>query len=665
MSTASDDIVVQDREELIYLLCEAAEFEHTVMCSYLYAQWTLKRGLDEDVTPTELAAIERWRRSLAQVALEEMLHLSLVNNLLAAIGAAPHLWRPAFPVRPGHFPSGILMSLTPFGEAALDHFMYIERPEGLLIADGAGFGHATHYRRVARPDMLAPSPQDYASQGHLYHGVLEGLARLCEQLGEERVFVGHGQAQVSIEEFGLPGLFKIADLASARAAIEQIVLQGEGAPAHREDSHFARFKAIRSELGELRAARPGFEPARPVVCNPMLGNAAITRDRVHVVEPLAGKVLDLGNSIYALMIRSLSQVFAPAPLPRDLRVALAASTTVLMSTMARVAEVATRLPIDAAKDRSTAAPNFELPGSAGALVQTCAARILGERSAELGAAARRLADVVPLAEVASDLDRLAQRFEGMHLRFEEPLGDAVDRVAHLDVPATPVGVAASTAELPHAKAADTPDVAWTGSITLRFDGRRCIHSRHCVLEAPGVFRANTPGAWIHPEAASVEQCVHVAHNCPSGAITYERHDGGPQESAPSVNVVRVRENGPYAVHAQIESADAAFRVTLCRCGKSSRKPYCDGSHVAAGFVATGEPATLASQPLAERGGPLSITPVLDGPLQVAGNVEICAGTGRTVLRTQSVRLCRCGASDKKPLCDGSHARIGFRSEQPS
>jgi CDGSH-type Zn-finger protein/uncharacterized Fe-S cluster protein YjdI len=665
MSTASDDIVVQDREELIYLLCEAAEFEHTVMCSYLYAQWTLKRGLDEDVTPTELAAIERWRRSLAQVALEEMLHLSLVNNLLAAIGAAPHLWRPAFPVRPGHFPSGILMSLTPFGEAALDHFMYIERPEGLLIADGAGFGHATHYRRVARPDMLAPSPQDYASQGHLYHGVLEGLARLCEQLGEERVFVGHGQAQVSIEEFGLPGLFKIADLASARAAIEQIVLQGEGAPAHRDDSHFARFKAIRSELGELRAARPGFEPARPVVCNPMLGDAGITRDRVRVVEPLAGQVIDLGNSVYALMIRALSQVFAPAPLPRDLRVELAASTTVLMSTMARVAEVATRLPINAAKDRSTAAPNFELPGSAGALVQTCAARILGERSSELGVAARRLARVVPLLEVASDLDRLAQRFEEMHLRFEEPLGDAVDRVAHLDVPATPVGVAASTAELPHAKTADAPDVVSTETITLRFDGRRCIHSRHCVLEAPGVFRANTPGAWIHPEAASVEHCVHVAHNCPSGAITYERHDGGPQESAPSVNVVRVRENGPYAVHAQIESADAAFRVTLCRCGKSSRKPYCDGSHVAAGFAATGEPATVASQPLAERGGPLSITPLLDGPLQVAGNVEICAGTGRTVLRTQSVRLCRCGASDKKPLCDGSHARIGFRSEQPS
>ena len=656
------EIVIQDREELIYLLCEAAEFEHTVMCSYLYAQWTLKRGLDEDLTPTELAAIERWRRSLAQVALEEMLHLSLVNNLLAAIGAAPHLWRPAFPVRPGHFPADALMSLAPFGEAALDHFMYIERPEGLNIRDGAGFGHAMHYRRIARPDMLAPSPQDYSSQGHLYHGILQGLARLCEQLGEERVFVGHSQAQVSVEEFGLQGLFKITDLASAHRAVEEIVLQGEGAPAHRDDSHFARFKAIRSELGELLAARPGFEPARPVVRNPMLGATGITRDRVRVVEPLAGQVIDLGNSIYMLMIRTLSQVFAPAPLPRDLRVALATSTNVLMSTMGRVADVATRLPIDAARGGATATLNFELPGSAGALVQTCAARILGERSSELGTAARRLAHDVPLVEVASDLELLARRFEEMHLRFEEHLGQAVDRVAQLGVPATPVGVAAPTAELPHTQTADAPDVASTEAITLRFDGRRCIHSRHCVLEAPAVFLANTPGAWIHPEATSLEHCVHVAHNCPSGAITYERHDGGPQESAPSVNVVRVRENGPYAVHAQIESAAAEFRVTLCRCGKSGRKPYCDGSHTAAGFAATGEPAAIASEPLAERGGRLTIVPILNGPLQLGGNVEICSGTGRTVLRTQSARLCRCGASDNKPFCDGSHARIGFRSE---
>jgi len=135
----TEAIVVEDREELIYLLCEAAEFEHAVMCSYLFAQWTLKRGLDEDLLPAELEAIGRWRRSLARVAVEEMLHLSLVNNLLAGIGAAPHLWRPAFPVRPGHFPADVVMNLSPFGEEAIDHFLFIERPEGLAIADGAGF----------------------------------------------------------------------------------------------------------------------------------------------------------------------------------------------------------------------------------------------------------------------------------------------------------------------------------------------------------------------------------------------------------------------------------------------------------------------------------------------------------------------------------------------
>jgi CDGSH-type Zn-finger protein/uncharacterized Fe-S cluster protein YjdI len=661
----SDEIVVQDREELIYLLCEAAEFEHTVMCSYLYAQWTLKRDAAEDVTPAELAAIERWRRSLAQVALEEMLHLSLVNNLLAAVGAAPHLWRPAFPVRPGHFPADVVMDLTPFGEAALDHFMFIERPETIHIADGAGFNHAAYYRRVARPDRLAPSPQDYASQGHLYHGALQGLARLVEQIGEERVFVGHGQAQVGAEEFGLPGLFRITDLASAQRAIEQIVLQGEGAPAHREDSHFARFSAIRRELGELRAARPAFEPARPVLRNPILGDSGIAHDGERIVEPVAAQVVDLANSIYALMIRALSQVFSPAPLPRELRVALATSTTALMSAMGRVADVATRLPADAARPGATAAPNFELPGSAGQLVQQSAARILGERSAELANAARKLTRVVPLADVADDLDALARRYDDLHLRFETQLGEAVDRGARVSAPPPPAAVAASKAELPQAHSTPyVPEVVSTPSITIHFDGHRCIHARHCVVEAPAVFRGNTPGDWIHPEAATVEHCVHVAHNCPSGAITYERHDGGPQEAAPAVNVVRVRENGPYAIHAAIElPGAAAFRATLCRCGKSKRKPYCDGkSHAAAGFAATGEPATIASEPVAERGGALKIDPIANGPLQLSGNVEILAGTGRVVLRTQSARLCRCGASENKPFCDGSHVRVGFRSE---
>ena len=129
----------------------------------------------------------------------------------------------------------------------------------------------------------------------------------------------------------------------------------------------------------------------------------------------------------------------------------------------------------------------------------------------------------------------------------------------------------------------------------------------------------------------------------------------------------MRENGPYAVHADIDLAGhgAMFRATLCRCGKSANKPFCDNAHRAAGFVATGEPETQPSEPLEDRGGALSIVPLPDGPLQVTGSLEICSGTGRTITRCESVRLCRCGGSATKPFCDGTHARIGFRSEAPA
>ena len=196
---------------------------------------------------------------------------------------------------------------------------------------------------------------------------------------------------------------------------------------------------------------------------------------------------------------------------------------------------------------------------------------------------------------------------------------------------------------------------------MHFEAQRCIHSRHCVLDAPTVFKANTPGEWIYPDTVPVETLVAVALNCPSGAIHYSRHDGGAEESAPPVNTLHLRENGPYAVHAPVNIAghDDGFRATLCRCGQSQRKPWCDGGHITAKFSATGEPASGTVATLAVRDGPLAITPLANGPLHVLGNLEICAGTGRTVARITEARLCRCGQSKNKPFCDGSHAAAGF------
>jgi CDGSH-type Zn-finger protein/uncharacterized Fe-S cluster protein YjdI len=201
-------------------------------------------------------------------------------------------------------------------------------------------------------------------------------------------------------------------------------------------------------------------------------------------------------------------------------------------------------------------------------------------------------------------------------------------------------------------------------VLLQFEAKRCIHSRHCVLERPDVFVPNVEGEWIHPDAVPVEDVVKIAEICPSGAIRYERLDGGANEAAPVVNLVRVRENGPLAFRGELRIAGAkvGYRATLCRCGASQNKPYCDGSHNKIGFSASGEPASQDSPALAVRNGPLEVTPTLNGPLKVSGNLELVSGTGRTVKKMTACALCRCGGSQNKPFCDGSHNKNGFNSE---
>jgi CDGSH-type Zn-finger protein len=179
-----------------------------------------------------------------------------------------------------------------------------------------------------------------------------------------------------------------------------------------------------------------------------------------------------------------------------------------------------------------------------------------------------------------------------------------------------------------------------------------------------VFIANIKGPWIQPDAVTTEALVEIAHACPSGAIRYQRKDGKPDESPPAVNLIAIRESGPYAFRGdlEIDGKSGTYRATLCRCGASKNKPYCDGSHHDVKFSATGEPAsTSQTEMLAVRNGPVSVDPLPDGPLQVRGNLEITSGTGRVVARLPQAKLCRCGASNTKPFCDGSHVRVGFKS----
>src|SRR5215472_16993799 len=99
----AEPLVVTTREELIFLLCEASELEHLLLCEYLFAAFSLKESLDEGLTPEQLDAVRRWERVITGVAVQEMFHLAQASNLLTAVGGMPHLRRPNFPQRARYY----------------------------------------------------------------------------------------------------------------------------------------------------------------------------------------------------------------------------------------------------------------------------------------------------------------------------------------------------------------------------------------------------------------------------------------------------------------------------------------------------------------------------------------------------------------------------------
>lgn len=643
------------REQLLYWLHEASEIEHHLMCCYLYAAFSLKRE-DAAWSSTQRDAVAGWRRAITAVALEEMTHLALVGNLMTALGAAPHMNRPAFPVESGPYPEGFVIRLQPFSAATIEHFKFLERPIHEQMADASGFEPARRYRRAVPAGRLSPGPRDYTTVGELYDVLAQSLEACVQVHGETALFVGDPALQVDGQLAPLPGVTAVTGLASALRALHTIVTQGEGAGSEQGESHFMRFCRIGEELAALTAADPAFEPAWPAATNPVMNAPIKAADaRVFIDHPVNSRWLDIGNALYTTSMRCLLQGFGAGE--RRAKATWLAASFALMRAVVPVGQGLAARPANAGAALPHAGLTFTPLRSLAALPDGSAERFVAERLGQL----RQRALELPLELVAGEKAALWHEVIDLLARQQANLLALVG----VEAPAVPPepAPAPAPAAAPAAAAAPSIEVVHGQGVTIHFEARRCIHSRHCVLDAPTVFKANTPGEWIYPDTVAVETVVAVAHSCPSGAIRYSRHDGGPEETAPPVNQLRIRENGPYAVHAPLALAGQpdGFRATLCRCGQSNNKPWCDGSHVAAAFVASGEPPSGAVDPLAVRDGPLAVTPLKNGPLQLAGNLEICAGTGRTVARITEARLCRCGQSRNKPFCDLSHVAAGFEA----
>ncbi len=210
---------------------------------------------------------------------------------------------------------------------------------------------------------------------------------------------------------------------------------------------------------------------------------------------------------------------------------------------------------------------------------------------------------------------------------------------------------------------DSPVHHYDGTdLDVTWDKRLCIHAAECLRTAPGAFDVSRK-PWVLPDGDDAARVREAVARCPSGALAFVAKDG-PPETPDVAPTVRVRADGPLelrgALHiagAPADSPGLALRATLCRCGQSAAKPYCDNSHKEAGFTDPG--AVEGPGPGGGDAGELTVRPAANGPLLVTGEVTVVADDGAATWRGAKAALCRCGQSASKPFCDGSHARVGF------
>lgn len=204
------------------------------------------------------------------------------------------------------------------------------------------------------------------------------------------------------------------------------------------------------------------------------------------------------------------------------------------------------------------------------------------------------------------------------------------------------------------------------AINVTYDVRRCIHAAECVRGLPATFnRHQIP--WVEPDKSPANDVAEVIMRCPSGALRFERKDAGLPEPTPAANTVTLVPDGPLYVRGEVkiissqgETLHRDTRISLCRCGNSGNKPFCDNSHIASGFK-SGR-SKVGSQTEMQSGETLQITPILNGPYQLLGDVEVIDPEQGTVFSGRMIRLCRCGQSAEMPFCDNSHLHNGFEAK---
>ena len=203
-------------------------------------------------------------------------------------------------------------------------------------------------------------------------------------------------------------------------------------------------------------------------------------------------------------------------------------------------------------------------------------------------------------------------------------------------------------------------------MTVTWDLKRCMHAEECVHRLPSVFdRHRRP--WVDPSQATVGEVTEAVSSCPSGALRIESEGGSLGAPIAAANTIEVSSDGPLFISGEIVltlpsgATVEDDRMALCRCGDSKNMPYCDASHVEAGFT---DPGALGESKMGQAPadpGAVRVSPAPDGPLILSGSVTL-HGADSEAQHGNGCALCRCGHSANKPYCDGTHKPRGFHAD---
>jgi len=656
LAPPEEPFVIEHREALIYMLCEASELEHGIMCQYLYAAFSLKQSEAEGLTTGEAETVQRWRKQVFHIAAQEMLHLSLVQNLLSAIGAAPHLSRPNFPQPASHYPAGVHLTLLPFGEEALRHFMFLERPEGMDIGDAAGMAAFEQAVPAAMPRVqvgeIVPRGQDFATVGHLYRSIEAGIAHLAEKYGEESLFVGPPRAQATQQYFGWPELVTVTDVASAQRAIDEILEQGEGPRGHWKDAHFGQFVAILDEYTQLRQANPAFDPVRPVIpvnVRPSERDTGIAL----ATDPVARQAMDLFNVSYEILLLMLQRFFAHTEETDPQLKALAdACVNLMFGAIEPLGDLVTTLPAGADYPGRTAGPSFELFYESD--------YVLPHREAAWVLLVERIRQAIDFCEPGAPCDQWVT--DGLREVRSGLTGIADALAVHLPARYAPQAPAEDPGPL-LARAADYYRTAraFAASDDPALSGVAALLASAHLAARPGDARtlARLVDSVLRPLADSLP--------APSPAPSPSPAPATPAATSASAATATAVSQEPLQSQKQLPSLrDLAVTATTLRArlGASAPPGLLEASAALQDLAVRQAPAGDRAGLIAElghlqRGLPPAVMTAKNGPYLVTNVTVLRTPLGEEVPVPPTLALCRCGASALKPFCDGSCATSGF------